>query len=126
MPLMLPTILKNFFGGPATRLYPIEVREPFEHARGHISFDNEKCALCSVCALKCPAAAIEIDKEKGELTFHPARCIVCEVCVQACTTDAISLAYKWRTPFYQKPVEVHLAKARKKPKEKAAPAVEKA
>ncbi|MCE5243469.1 MAG: 4Fe-4S dicluster domain-containing protein [Syntrophobacteraceae bacterium] len=125
MPLMLPTILKNLFGGPATRLYPIEVREPFEKARGHISFDDEKCALCSVCALKCPAAAIEISKEKGELTFHPARCIVCEVCVEACTTSAIALDYKWRTPFYQKPMEVHLAKARKKPKadkEKAAPA----
>lgn len=113
MPVMLPTILKNFFGGPATRLYPIQVREPFEKARGHIVFDDDKCVLCGVCALRCPADAISIDKEKKELTFEPARCIVCEVCVPGCTTDAITLVNKWRSPFAQKPVEIHQAKGKR-------------
>lgn len=117
MALMLPTILKNLFGGPATRMYPIEVREPFEKARGHITFDGDKCILCGACALKCPAVAISTDKEKKELTFYPARCIVCEVCVHVCTTGAINLMYKWRTPFYEKPEEVHQARGKRKGKE---------
>ena len=120
MPLMLPTILKNLFTGYATRLYPVEVREPFEKARGHITFNDDKCILCGACALRCPAVSIEIDKEKKELTFFPARCIVCEVCVQACPTDAIDLIYKWRTPFYKKPEEIHQARGKKKGKEDTA------
>jgi len=37
MPVMLPTVIRNLFGGPATRMYPVQVREPFEGARGHMS-----------------------------------------------------------------------------------------
>lgn len=115
MPLMLPTVVRNFFTGYATRLYPFrDVREPFDGARGHIEFDDNRCILCGNCARRCPAAAIEIDKEKKELIFHPASCIVCEVCVEACNKDAIKLINKWRTPFYNKPVEVHQPKGKEK------------
>jgi ech hydrogenase subunit F len=113
MALMLPTILRNLLSGPATRMYPVQVREPFEHARGHVTFEDDKCILCGLCALRCPADAISIDKERRELTFHPARCIVCEVCALACPNDAIDLIYKWRAPFYTKPVEVHEARGKK-------------
>ncbi|MGC9964598.1 MAG: 4Fe-4S dicluster domain-containing protein [Syntrophobacteraceae bacterium] len=113
MPVMLPTVLKNLFGGPATRLYPVTVREPFDNARGQITFNDDKCTLCGACALRCPADAISIDKEKKTLNFHPARCIVCEVCVLGCPSDAIDLGFKWRTPFYKKPLEVHEARGKK-------------
>jgi len=104
---MLPTILKNLFTGYATRLYPVQVREPFENARGHVVFLDDKCTMCGVCALRCPSVAITTDKEKNELVFHPLRCIVCEVCVDVCPSDAIELIYKWRPSFYDKPVELH-------------------
>jgi ech hydrogenase subunit F len=107
MPLMLPTILKNLFSGYATRLYPAQVREPFENARGHIRFIEDKCIMCGVCAMRCPSVSITTDKKKNELVFYPARCIVCEVCVHACPSDAIELIFKWRPPFYTKPVEVY-------------------
>ena len=107
MPYMLPTILKNLFTGYATRLYPVQVREPFENARGHVVFLDDKCTMCGVCALRCPSVAITTDKEKNELVFYPLRCIVCEVCVQACPSDAIELICKWRPSFYDKPVELH-------------------
>jgi ech hydrogenase subunit F len=107
MPLMLPTILKNLFTGYATRLYPVQVREPFENARGQVVFLDDKCTMCGVCALRCPSVAITTDKEKNELVFYPLRCIVCEVCVQACPSDAIELICKWRPSFYDKPVELH-------------------
>lgn len=113
MPVMLPTVLRNLLDGPATRLYPIQVRESFQNARGHVVFNDEKCTLCSVCALRCPADAISIDKESSTLSFHPARCIVCEVCVLGCPSDAIELIYKWRAPFSRKPVEVHEARGKK-------------
>jgi ech hydrogenase subunit F len=104
---MLPTILKNLFTGYATRLYPVQVREPFENARGQVVFLDDKCTMCGVCALRCPSVAITTDKEKNELVFYPLRCIVCEVCVQACPSDAIELICKWRPSFYDKPVELH-------------------
>ncbi len=107
MPLMLPTILKNLFTGYATRLYPVQVREPFENARGHIRFNEDKCTMCGLCAMRCPSVSIIVEKKKNELTFYPARCIVCEVCVEACPSDAIDLIFKWRASFYEKPVEVY-------------------
>jgi len=113
MALMLPTILRNFFGGPATRMYPVQVREPFENARGHVTFNDDKCFLCGLCAMRCPSEAISIDKEKRLLTFYPARCIVCEVCALACPGDAIDMVFKWRAPFYHKPVEVHESRGKR-------------
>ena len=113
MPVMLPTVIRNLFGGPATRMYPVQVREPFEGARGHIEFNDDNCILCGNCARQCPAAAIEINKEKNELVFYPARCIICFVCVEACNKDAVIASNKWRTPYYTKPVEVHVAKGKK-------------
>ena len=107
MPFMLPTILKNLFTGYATRLYPVQVREPFENVRGQVVFLDDKCTMCGVCALRCPSVAITTDKEKNELVFYPLRCIVCEVCVQACPSDAIELICKWRPSSYDKPVELH-------------------
>ena len=107
MPVMIPTVLKNLFGGPATRLYPITVPRLSKMPEARLPSTTSKCTLCGACALRCPADAISIDKEKKTLNFHPARCIVCEVCVIGCPSDAIDLGSKWRTPFYKKPVEVH-------------------
>src|SRR5271157_3921250 len=107
MPFMLPTILKNLFTGYATRMYPVQIREPFENARGHVVFLDDQCTMCGVCALRCPSVAITTNKEKNELAFYPLRCIVCEVCVQACPSDTIELIYKWRSSLYDKPVELH-------------------
>ena len=107
MPLMLPTILKNLFTGYATRLYPVQIREPFDKARGQIRFIEDKCIMCGLCARVCPSVAITTDKKKNELIFYPLRCIVCEVCVHACPSDAIELLFKWRAPFYNKPEELY-------------------
>ncbi|HET6461751.1 MAG TPA: 4Fe-4S binding protein [Syntrophales bacterium] len=107
MPFMLPTILKNLFTGYATRLYPVQVREPFENARGHITFNEDKCIMCGACAQRCPSVAITVEKKKNILTFYPLRCLVCEVCVHVCPSDAIDLIYKWRSPLDHKPIELY-------------------
>jgi ech hydrogenase subunit F len=97
--IMLPTVVRNLFGGPATLMYPVKPREPVAGVRGHIEF-NEDCNQCGNCARRCPAAAIELDKAKKEWILYPDRCIVCAVCAEVCPRDAISVIPKWRTPFY--------------------------
>lgn len=126
MPFMLPTIISNFFSGPATRKYPAVDRVPPEHARGHIVFDDSKCVYCGNCARRCPAVAIEVKVKEKLLYFHPGRCIVCEVCVEACPKNAISLESRWRKPFTAKEVEEHKGKVAEKPARSDAPALEKA
>lgn len=107
MPLMLPTLVRNLFGCPATRLYPVQKREPFAGARGQIRFDEKTCILCGNCARQCPAVAIEVSRERKELTFYPGRCIVCGICIDACRKNSITMEPEWRAPFYEKPVEVY-------------------
>jgi len=115
MPFMLPTIISNFFSGPATRKYPVVDRVPPERARGHIVFDDNKCVYCGNCARKCPAVAIEVKVKEKMLDFHPDRCIICEVCVEACPKSAIALESKWRRPFASREVEEHRGKVVEKP-----------
>ncbi len=107
MAWFLPGVLSNLFGGPATRLYPVQKREPFAGARGHIEFDSTKCNLCTLCSRRCPAAAIEVDRPGKKYTFWPFRCIVCEACIEACPRKAITLKGEWRAPAYAKPTEVY-------------------
>jgi ech hydrogenase subunit F len=102
MPRMLPNIVRNVFLSPATRKYPFVVREPFVGSRGKIVFKAENCTCCGTCARRCPAAAI------------------CEACVEACPKKDIVLDFKWRAPYYQKPVEVYNCPAKEaKGKEEA-------
>lgn len=107
MPRMLPNIIRNVFSSPATRKYPFETREPFTGSRGKIVFKSENCTCCGACARRCPAEAITVDREKRQLTFKVAHCIICEACIEACPKNDIVLDFKWRAPYYSKPVEVH-------------------
>lgn len=119
---MLPTIIKNFFTGYATREYPYTKRDLFPGARGHVEFDDSTCIFCGNCARNCPAAAIEVRVKQKELTFYPGRCIVCEVCVEACPKKSVTLQSKWREPFLTIPVEEH-RKTGTPEKKEAAPEV---
>lgn len=117
MALMLPTIVRNLFGGPATRMYPVTAREPFVRARGQITLTEELCDECGNCARRCPAVAIDIVKEKKEWILYPDRCIICEVCAEVCNRDAIQVLPKWGTPFYKREPIVYHAKGGKEVKE---------
>jgi ech hydrogenase subunit F len=108
---MLPTVIRNLFGGPATRMYPVAVREPFPGARGQVEFNEDLCDMCGLCARRCPAVAIDLDKEKKEWILYPDRCIVCEVCAESCNRDAITIEAKWRAPFYKREPIVKQCKA---------------
>lgn len=98
MATMFSTIVKNLNHGPRTRLYPAEKRELPAGCRGHIEWDMEKCVFCTLCAKRCPANAISVDRKGKTLVFNPFRCIVCESCLEGCAKDAISLFEHWRAP----------------------------
>jgi len=98
MARMISTVIRNLSRRPVTRLYPVEERQPPAASRGHIEFDMAKCIFCTLCAKRCPADAITVNRKEKTLVFEPFRCIVCEFCLEGCAKDAISLQEKWRRP----------------------------
>jgi len=86
---MLSTILKNFFTGYSTRLYPFKTREPFADVKGTLKIDIEKCTFCTVCQIKCPSQCIQVDRKEKGWQCDPFSCVYCGICVDACPTDAL-------------------------------------
>ena len=118
---MLGQIIKNFFTGYATRLYPFEKREEFENVRGELHINIEKCTFCMVCQKRCPSDAIEIDRKEAIWTLNPSRCILCNICVEDCKFDALYMTSKWRAPFIKnEPVSFKGSLPAKKNKEEDA------
>lgn len=95
---MIQTVLKNFSRKASTRLYPIEVREPFEESRGELVNKIEDCIFCKSCQIKCPSQCIEVDKTTATWNYDPFACVYCGLCVAACPTNCLSQEKKYRAP----------------------------
>ena len=95
-------IFRNLFRKPSTRLYPIAVREPFEKARGHVEGINEDCVFCGLCAKKCPADALTVDRKTKTWKLDQFRCVICNVCVETCPKKCITMDPSHRVPEYKK------------------------
>lgn len=104
MSSMLKLIQYNFFHKPPTRLYPKEIRKPFERTRGKIVFNNENCIYCGLCARKCPADAIIVNRATKTWQLNAFRCIVCSECVSSCPKKSITLSNERRSADTQKPI----------------------
>lgn len=94
-PFNLPMVgrtLRNLVSRPATRRYPVEVREPFGGARGTLEFDLATCVFCGLCARRCPAAAITCVREERFFAIEQLTCIACGVCVDVCNKDSLALS----------------------------------
>jgi ech hydrogenase subunit F len=98
MAKMFSTVMSNLTHCPKTRLYPLEERQLPPGTRGQIEFDMTKCIFCSLCAKRCPADAITVDRKGKTLVFNPFRCIICKSCLEGCPKDVISLFSHWRAP----------------------------
>lgn len=94
---MINRIFKNFASKPATRLYPLSTREPFERTRGRIYFNPENCIYCGICQKKCPADAIAVDRLKGSWELNAFRCIVCGECVTSCPKKCVEMTNQRRS-----------------------------
>lgn len=100
--------LKSFFSKPSTIEYPRKVMMVTEKdLRGMFYVDLNKCTGCSLCAIECPAKAIEMKMlpETIKLKHNPRgrypvvnymSCVFCYRCVRVCPTEAFIT-----TPVYQ-------------------------
>jgi ech hydrogenase subunit F len=86
---MLKNVLRNLSARPATRLYPLEDREPFPAYRGRIHNAVEECIFCSSCARVCPTGALAVDPKAGRWDYDPFLCVYCSVCVEKCPTNCL-------------------------------------
>jgi NADH-quinone oxidoreductase subunit I len=107
----LSITMSHFFRKPVTIQYPEEKREFSENYRGLHSLKRdengaERCTACGLCALSCPAEAINMtaaERQKGEehlyreekyaavYEINMLRCIFCGLCEEACPKEAIYL-----------------------------------
>ena len=48
-----------------------------------------KCVYCTICAKKCPAGALEVDRAAKTWTLNEDECVACGTCAEACPKKAI-------------------------------------
>lgn len=122
---MLPNILRNITKKSATRMYPVEVRAPFEDVRGELLNAVENCTFCGLCAKKCPSQCITVDRKAATWKCDPFVCVYCGVCAETCPTKCLSHDPVYRTPSREREMiflqgEVKPKKKKKKKDEEAA------
>jgi len=113
---MTPTIVRNFFGKRATRMYPIAKREPFAEVRGELYIDIKECNFCQLCARACPAQCITVDREKGTWECDPFECVYCGVCTDVCARKCLHQHDAYRSPATEKFVIHEQGEIKKKTK----------
>lgn len=123
MLFMTPNVIKNFLSKKATRLYPFEVRAPFEGYRGELVNNIDACIFCGLCAKKCPSQCITVERTTGVWECDPYACIYCSICVESCPTKCLSMNNVHRKPAAAKSMYT-LQGVPPKPKKKVEGAVE--
>lgn len=99
---MLSSILKNMTSKPATRMYPLEKREPFKSTRGKLNIDIDTCIFCGICSKKCPADAIVVNRAEKSWEVDPFKCVMCSVCCDACPKKSIETLEEYSSAAYKK------------------------
>jgi formate hydrogenlyase subunit 6/NADH:ubiquinone oxidoreductase subunit I len=94
---MLKDVSSSLFKAPVTEKYPFERREAPVRLRGLLHWQREKCTGCGLCAMDCPAAAIQmivLDKKAKRfvLAYHADRCTFCAQCVHSCRQDCLAMS----------------------------------
>lgn len=99
---------KNLFSRPVTKRYPVEPFVPTARTKGHVSIDIDACIFCSLCARKCPAEAIEVDKPALSWSINHFLCVQCGDCVRTCPKHCLTMEGTW-VPVSTGPArEVHV------------------
>lgn len=108
---MLNDVVISLFKRPATERYPFERIEAPERLRGQLHWNSEKCTGCGICAMDCPAQALEVivfDKKAKQfvIRYHIDRCTFCAQCVHSCMHGCLEMSHQeWelaaldRVPF---------------------------
>ncbi len=69
--------------------YKGKVEETKSVTGGDVKFIEENCIYCTLCAKKCPAGAITVDRANKQWSINKDECIKCGACVEACRKDAL-------------------------------------
>lgn len=85
------TVLGSMVKKPVTVQYPKQEQVRPERLRGHIENDMDVCILCGMCAKRCPALAIAVDRKGGYWQIDPYSCVACGECVIACPKNCLSM-----------------------------------
>jgi NADH-quinone oxidoreductase subunit I len=94
---MLSDISFFLFHRTATQRYPFVRTETPERLRGQLEWQQGPCTGCGLCAMDCPARAIEVTmidrKEKRFfLTYHVDACLFCGQCTISCRQGALHMS----------------------------------
>ena len=93
---MFSDVIVSLFQRPVTERYPAERSEAPERLRSVLSWVQENCTGCGMCAKDCPANAIELvvlDKKAKRfvMVYHVDRCTFCAQCVHTCMQNSLEL-----------------------------------
>lgn len=76
---------------PVTVCYPQEELTVPERLRGHIVNDMDACICCGMCARRCPAGALAVDRKDGTWSIDPYACVVCGECIESCPKHCLTM-----------------------------------
>ena len=76
---------------PVTVCYPQEKLAAPERLRGHIVNDMDVCICCGMCARRCPAGALTVDRKGGTWSIDPYACVVCGECIESCPKSFVQI-----------------------------------
>ena len=120
MPLpFVKTVLENLTSRPATRMYPVAKREPFEKSRGELYNEIEKCIFCKSCQRACPSQCITVDVKEATWSCDPYECVYCGFCVDVCPVNCLHHKSTYRAAGYDRPKIQLKGEIKRKPKAKA-------
>lgn len=98
-------VMKSLFKKPATLMYPVVPRQWEERTRGQISISEADCIACGICAKKCPANAITVDRNKSTWSIQRMQCIQCNCCVEVCPKSCLTMENQYTEPGPEKVVD---------------------
>ncbi|MCL2216727.1 MAG: 4Fe-4S dicluster domain-containing protein [Defluviitaleaceae bacterium] len=86
------TILSSLGRKPTTYTYPNAPMPKDQLVRGSVGIDIDNCIFCNICAKKCPADAIVMDKARKEWELARFQCVVCGACVELCPKKCLFMS----------------------------------
>jgi ech hydrogenase subunit F len=105
------TVVNNLFHKPATKGYPFVKNEFFQRTRGHVTIQIDSCIFCGTCARRCPASAIQVDRNEKKWSIERFRCVQCGNCVEHCPKKCLGMDRHYADVGQTKEAEIFQGKA---------------